>query len=109
MNLLLTTEAFNKFPLAFTPHLIFCIFGALFFVFQYARQRKAYQITTAIAIAATLLLYVGDYTVMRPAVGIIELVLVILIFVLMFLASKKEKALEQSKAEAAALESEAAK
>ncbi len=99
MNLLLTvntTEAFNKFPLDFWPHVIFCVVGALFFIFQFIRQKKAYQITTAVAIAATLLLYVGDYEIMRPAVGVIELVLIVLIFVLMFLASRKEKALEKS-------------
>ncbi len=110
MNLLLATEAFNKFPLAFTPHLIFCIFGSLFFIFQFIRQKKAYQVTTAVAIAATLLLYVGDYEIMRPAIGIVELVLIILIFVLMFLASKKEKALEKSNETDAALQgSEAVK
>lgn len=112
MNLLLATEAtetLNKFPLAFTPHLIFCFVGAVFFIFQFLRQRKAYQVVTAVAIAATLLLYIGDYEVMRPAIGIVELVLIILIFVLMFLASRKEKALENSKAAAAESESEAVK
>lgn len=110
MNLLLAAEAFNKFPLAPKPHAVFCIIGTAFFIFQFIRQRKAYQLTTAVAIAATLLLYVGDYEIMRPAVGIAELVLIILIFVLMFLASRKEKALEkQNETDAALSGSEAVK
>lgn len=63
------------FPLALKEHIIFGIVGVSFFVFQYCRLKKRYQGLIAIAIAATFLLYLGDY--MFVPVGIAEAVLML--------------------------------
>ncbi len=63
------------FPLALKEHIIFGIVGVSFFVFQYCRLKKRYQGLIAIAIAATFLLYLGDF--MFVPVGIAEAFLMI--------------------------------
>ena len=94
----------NTFPLEFEKHIAFCVIGFLFFVIQFFRQGFKYQLVTAIAIAGTLLLYINDSTTWRYAVGALELVLLVLIFILMTVEKKKaeQKALEAAKAEALA-------
>lgn len=94
----------NTFPLEFEKHIAFCVIGFLFFVIQFFRQGFKYQLVTAIAIAGTLLLYINDSTTWRYAVGALELVLLVLIFILMTVEKKKaeQKALEAAKAEAIA-------
>lgn len=85
----------NTFPLALDKHIIFCIIGFVFFMFQFFRQGFKYQIMSAFAIAATLLLYINDSTAWRYAVGIFELVLIIAIFIIMS-AEKKKAELAQA-------------
>ena len=80
----------NTFPLAMDKHIIFCIIGFVFFMFQFFRQGFKYQVMSAVAIAATLLLYVNDSTSWRYFIGVVELILIILIFVVM--TSEKKKA-----------------
>lgn len=94
----------NTFPLVFEKHVAFCVIGFLFFVIQFFRQGFKYQLVTAVAIASTLLLYINDSTTWRYAVGVLELVLLILIFILSSSEKKKaeQKALEAQKAEALA-------
>ncbi len=83
------------FPLALKEHIIFGIVGVSFFVFQYCRLKKRYQGLIAIAIAATFLLYFGDY--MFVPVGIAEAVLMLgaLITLIQDSIAEKKKEKEQ--------------
>lgn len=94
----------NTFPLEINKHIIFCIIGFVFFMFQFFRQGFRYQVLTAFAIAATLLLYINDSTAWRYGVGILELILLIAIFIVMTIEKKKA---EQKLAAAAATASDA--
>ena len=89
------------FPLTMDKHIAFCVIGFIFFMIQFFRQGYKYQIISAFAIAGTLLLYVNESAAWRYAVGILELVLIILIFTVM--------TIEKKKAEQKALAAEAAK
>lgn len=93
----------NTFPLEINKHIIFCIIGFVFFMFQFFRQGFRYQVMTAFAIAATLLLYINDSTAWRYGVGILELILLIAIFIVMTIEKKKA---EQKLAAAAATASD---
>jgi len=90
----------NTFPLELSKHIIFCIIGFVFFIFQFFRQGFKYQIMSAVAIAATLLLYLNDSTAWRYAVGIFELVMIIATFAVMSVEKKNA----EKKAETAAAE-----
>lgn len=79
----------NTFPLSMDKHIVFCVIGFVFFIVQFFRQGFKYQLLSAFAIAATLLLYLNDSTVWRNIVGVAELVLIILIFVIMSVEKKK--------------------
>lgn len=87
----------NTFPLEFSKHLIFCIVSVIFFVLQYFRQGFKYQLITAAAIGATLLLYVNSSDTWRNVIGIFEAVMVIMIFAVM--AAEKKKAAKTSEKE----------
>ncbi|WP_044976265.1 hypothetical protein [Ruminococcus sp. HUN007] len=87
----------NTFPLELNKHIVFCIIGFIFFMIQFFRQGYKYQIISAFAIASTLLLYVNASLTWRYALGIVELIMVIAIFVVMSVEKKKE----EQKAEAA--------
>ncbi len=87
----------NTFPLEFSKHIIFCIIGVAFFLFQYYRQGFKYQLLTAAAIGSTLLLYINDSNIWRYTVGIFEAVLIILIFIIMSSEKKKAAAKEENK------------
>ena len=79
----------NTFPLEFSKHIMFCIIGGVFFLFQYYRQGFKYQLISAASIAGTLLLYINDSETWRYIVGIIELLLIILVFITMSKEKKK--------------------
>jgi len=79
----------NTFPLSMDKHIVFCVIGFVFFMVQFFRQGFKYQLLSAFAIAATLLLYLNDSTVWRNIIGVAELILIILIFVIMSVEKKK--------------------
>ena len=72
----------STFPISFTYHLIFCLIAGAFFVVQFIRLRRPYQLLLAVGIVASLLIY---------TVGIFELVLLLGAIVLSIIARKKEK------------------
>ena len=49
----------STFPISFTYHLIFCLIAGAFFVVQFIRLRRPYQLLLAVGIVASLLIYVG--------------------------------------------------
>lgn len=102
----------NTFPLEMSKHIVFCAVGIIFFLFQFFRQGFKYQLMTAFAIGATLLLYVNDSAAWRYFIGILELVLIIGIFVVMSIekknAEKEAKAAAEAIAEVSGNSAEAA-
>ena len=83
----------STFPISFTYHLIFCLIAGAFYVVQFIRLRRPYQLLLAVGIVASLLIYVGGEhnKVWFHTVGIFELVLLLGAIVLSIIARKKEK------------------
>lgn len=63
------------FPFPFKAHLVFCIASLLLFVFQYIMDKKPYQLIFAVAVPASLLLWLSESRTLFYAVGIMEGVL----------------------------------
>lgn len=68
----------ETFPISLPYHIVFCVVAFVFFLFQFIRLRRSHQLIFAIAIPASLLIYV------RPAdsdwfygVGLFEAVLLL--------------------------------
>ena len=56
---LLTMDA-STFPISLTYHLVFALIAGIFFLVQFIRLRRPYQLLLAIGILASLLIHVGD-------------------------------------------------
>lgn len=52
----------STFPIPFSFHLIFCLIAGVFFLLQFIRLKRPYQLVLTIAIPASLLIYIGDPT-----------------------------------------------
>lgn len=79
------------FPISFNAHMIFTIISVLFFSMQYSKQKKLYQLLSAIAIPLPLILYANSTSIVFNAIGIIELILVVTIAIMLFSSGKKEE------------------
>lgn len=100
----------NMFPITQDKHIIFVIIATVLFLLQFIRTKRWYQLIMAIAIPASLLIYVQpDNKTMYYGVGILEAVLLLLALILNLIQSAKiAKAEKRAKAEKQAAE-EAAK
>ncbi len=96
----------NIFPLPFSTHLIFVVVAFVFFLIQFVRVRKKYQIFMAAAVAMTMMIYVNDTKLWFYGVGIIEFGL-ILIALVTAVAEKNNKTAIVAEAEAVETEAEA--
>lgn len=68
----------TTFPISFTWHLVFSILACVFFLIQYVRMKKSYQLLIAIGIPASLCIYIQpENSSLFYAVGAFELVLMI--------------------------------
>lgn len=87
----------STFPISFTYHLIFCIVAGVFFLIQFIRLRRPYQLILAVAIPASLLIYVGDPSnkTWFHTVGMFEVVLLLGAVVLSIVGRARAKKLEQ--------------
>lgn len=87
----------STFPISFTYHLIFCIVAGVFFLAQFIRLRRPYQLILAIAILASLLIYVGDVSnkTWFHTVGLFEVILLLGAVVLSIVDRVKNKKLEK--------------
>ncbi len=63
----------NLFPLPFNLHLALICISFVFFIFQFTRKKRTYQIIMAISFPATLLLYFNTSNTWRYCIGILEL------------------------------------
>lgn len=82
----------TTFPVSFTYHLVFCVITCAFFILQFLRLRRPYQLILTVAIAGSLLIYVDKTNqTLFHAVGLFELVLLIgaLVLSIVFRAKKK--------------------
>ncbi len=78
------------FPFPFNMHLIFACLAAVFFVYRFITQRLPYQLIMAIAVPASLLIWVSESRTLFYTVGIIELVLILAALVTSFIFKPKE-------------------
>lgn len=78
------------FPFPFNMHLIFACLATVFFVYRFATQKLPYQLIMAIAIPASLLIWVSESRTLFYTVGIIELVLILAALVTSFIFKPKE-------------------
>ena len=98
------------FPIGQDKHLIFCILATLLFVLQFLRTKRWYQLVMAIAIPASMLIYVQpENKYIYYAVGVLEAVLLLLALILNIVQSAKTaKAEKLAKAETEAAKDAAA-
>lgn len=86
----------TTFPISFTYHLIFAIVAGVFFLIQFIRHRKPYQLIFAIAIPASLLIYIDETSkTLFNTVGAFELVMIlgaIVLTIVFHVTDKKEAA-----------------
>ena len=98
------------FPIAMDKHIIFAVASSLFFLLQFIRTRKLYQLIMAVAIPASLLIYLApENTTFFYGVGIAEAVLMLLAFVTGTIRSAKDsKAAKAAEAAAKAAQQQTA-
>lgn len=82
----------NIFPLPFTVHLVFSCIAFLFFIFQFTRVKHKYQLIMAVAVPATLLLYVNSSKTWFYILGIAEFILMAGALITAIIEKRKEKA-----------------
>ena len=110
-----TTAETTLFPIGSTRHTVFCVIVSIFFVFQFFRTKRWYQLIMAIAVAFSMIVYIApENKTLFYTVGVIELILLLAALVVGIVQGKKiakaEKAAEEAKkaAEKAAEQTEAA-
>ncbi len=83
----------STFPISFSYHLIFCLIAGAFFVVQFIRLHRPYQLLMAVGILASLLIHVGGEhnKIWFHTIGIFELVIFAGAIVLSVIARAKEK------------------
>ncbi len=87
----------TMFPISQDKHLIFCILATLLFLLQFVRTKRWYQLVMAIAIPASLLIYVQpENKTIYYGVGILEVVLLLLALILNIIQSAKTAKAEKS-------------
>lgn len=91
------------FPITMDKHIIFCAVAAVFFLLQFIRTKRIYQLILAIAIPLSLLIYLApENEMLFYGVGIAEAVLLVLAFILNLVQNAREKKAEKLKAAAGA-------
>lgn len=90
------------FPISQDKHLIFCIIATVLFLLQFIRTKRWYQLVMALAIPASLLIYVQpENKTLYYGVGVLEAFMLLLALILNIVQSAKiAKAEKKAKAEA---------
>lgn len=82
----------TTFPISFTWHLAFSILACVFFIVQYVRLKKSYQLLIAIGIPASLCIYIQpENSSLFYAVGSFEIVLMLGALVFAFVERNHRK------------------
>lgn len=71
----------SLFPFPFKMHLIFACIGAIFFAYRFFTQKRPYQLIMAIAIPASLIIWLSESRTLFYGLGIAEAVLILAAFV----------------------------
>ena len=94
----------TTFPISFSYHLIFCIAAGAFFLFQFFRLRRPYQLILGVGIPCSLLIYINSTSqTLFHAVGLFECILLIgaiVLSVIHRIQIKRKKMAESDKADA---------
>ena len=72
------------FPLLLPVHIAFGVFGALFFIFMFARKKSFHYLLLATSVLSTFLIYLCNTKTSRMLLGVEELILYIMIHGFMF-------------------------
>lgn len=99
------------FPISQDKHLIFCIIATVLFLLQFIRTKRWYQLVMALAIPASMLIYVQpENKTLYYGVGVLEAFMLLLALILNIVQSAKiAKAEKKAKAEADAAAAEQTK
>lgn len=89
------------FPFPFKMHLIFGIFGAVFFAYRFFTQKRPFQLIMAVAIPLSLIVWLSESKTLFYGLGIAEAVLILAAAVTSFIfkapsADKAENAEKQA-------------
>lgn len=93
----------SLFPFPLELHLTFVCIGAIFFAYRFFVQKRPYQIIMAIAIAASLAIWISDKSKsLFYGIGIVEAVLILAALVSSFIFKAPKEAVESASETAAA-------
>lgn len=82
----------NVFSMSLQSHMIFCGVAVAFFILQFVRTKRVYELILAVAVLASLLVYVtGESTALFYAVGVLEGVLLIAALIASIVQDRAEK------------------
>ncbi|MGN1224405.1 MAG: hypothetical protein ACI4TG_04780 [Ruminococcus sp.] len=85
----------TTFPLPLPYHVVLCVLGCVFFLAQFIRLKKPYQLMMAIAMPASLLIYIQpENKTLFYAVGLLiglDMLLALVISIVLRIRSPKEK------------------
>lgn len=90
----------NVFPLPLSAHIVFVVIAFLFFVIQFVRTKYKYELFMAAAVACTMLIYTNDSKTLFFGIGMLELGLILISFVLAIVEKHNRKALAEGEAKA---------
>lgn len=80
----------SLFPFPFKIHVTFACIALVFFVIQFLREKKPYQLIMGIAIPLSLLIRLSDNKVVFYIIGIIEAILLLAAFITSIIFKQKE-------------------
>lgn len=93
------------FPITMEKHIIFCAVATVFFLLQFIRTKRIYQLILAIAVPLSLVVYAApENTTVFYGVGIAEAVLLVLAFITNLVQNSRDKKAEKLKQAAAGAE-----
>ncbi|MDR1674785.1 MAG: hypothetical protein LBR54_04985 [Oscillospiraceae bacterium] len=95
----------NLFVLELPQHIMFVIISVCFFLLQLLTTKRKYNILMLIAVPLTLFVYACDTNLTFYGLGIAELVLLVITFILMSAENRKAKKLKDELEAQAALQS----
>ena len=86
------------FPITMEKHIVFCAIAAVFFLLQFIRTKRIYQLILAIAVPVSLLIYIApENETLFYGVGIAEAVMLVLAFILNIVQSRRDAKAEKLK------------
>lgn len=85
-------ETPSLFPFPFHIHMIFCCLAFVFFIIQYGKEKKPYQMIMGIAIPLSLVIWLSEGKTLFYIVGLIEVLLIAAALISSIIHNKKHGA-----------------